>query len=108
MPIRQRAWAVGGAAAVAVGLVLTVTLAPATAPYVPTSGPWLVVVQPTRAEIGPCVVDPAVEYAITPLPLPPAPTTVAFVPEAERDDVRRVVGCLVALSPRPGVEVQVV
>lgn len=104
--MRRRTWVAIAVAAAALPLALVATHSPA-APHVPASGPWFLSVQPTRADIGRCVADPVVEHAITPLPLPPAPTTVAFVTGAERHDVHRVVQCLVSLTPRPRVEVGV-
>ncbi|MBE7698989.1 hypothetical protein H9623_01530 [Oerskovia sp. Sa1BUA8] len=75
---------------------------------IPAQGPWIVAVDGWPAGIDACAEDHAVEYAVTPLPLPPLPTTVALVPEAGREDVERVVRCLDRYVPSSGIDVMTV
>lgn len=75
---------------------------------IPTQGPWLVVVEGWPDGINVCTEDPSVEYAVTPLALPPLPTTVALVPDAARADVERVVRCLDRYVPLSSLTVQTV
>jgi hypothetical protein len=73
---------------------------------IPQQGPWIVVVDGWPEGINACAEDVAVEYAITPAILPPAPTTVALVPDATRDDVERVVRCLDRFVPLSSLRVE--
>lgn len=86
----------------ALGAALGITGAVA----IPAEGPWIVVVDGWPDGIDTCTEDPAVEYAVTPAILPPAPMTVALVPGATREDVERVVTCLDGFVPLSSIGVQ--
>jgi hypothetical protein len=103
---RRSALLAGGVAASCASLVLAAALGATGAVVVPREGPWLVVVDGWRGELNTCTEDPAVEYAIAPAILPPAPTTVALVDGASRDDVERVVACLDGFVPLSSITVQ--
>ncbi|MHA7134876.1 hypothetical protein [Oerskovia turbata] len=73
---------------------------------IPEPGPWIVVVDGWPDGINACAEDPAVENAIAPAILPPAPTTVALVPGASVEDVDRVVQCLDRFVPLSSLRVE--
>lgn len=105
----RRTVLLAGAVAASCGSLALAAALGATGPVaIPPQGPWIVGVDAWPDGINVCIEDPAVEYAVTPLPLPPLPTTVAFVPGAVREDVERVVTCLDRYVPLSSIDVMTV
>jgi hypothetical protein len=73
--------------------------------HVPTTGPWAVIVGAGHDDLGPCLDDPAVDYAITPAIMPPGPTSVGLVRDATIEDARRVLDCVTERAGRVPIEV---
>lgn len=61
---------------------------------VPGDGSWVISVAADWARVEACVDDPRVESALQTAVWPPGPLTLQLAEDADRDDVRDVVSCL--------------